>query len=261
VKENKEFHKRLPEVEFVDRITIDVVPRFKTSGLSGDVWRHSAVVRFFHKGEQVHEFSRGRVSYAAAHLSWELDTFADGAVLPSAEIKREETLCDNPGCGNPARVKMYLKREFSSRGEALDPSEQHFRHYRKFCGEHRKRGDASREDCDDNYRDHEILGGSEMPVRTSEKLAQVLHAAGLFDLERRARAFEFDDYKSQHATPIMNLVAALREAGHEDLAQRAIGGEWDSQVWESEEWARSEEGRATLKEAGPVIEKMLGPKN
>ena len=48
-------------------------------------------------------------------------------------------------------------REFSSQGEQLDQNDTHFRHYRKFCDKHKKRGDASREDSDDNYCDHEII--------------------------------------------------------------------------------------------------------
>ncbi len=148
-----EFHKRLPRVEFIDKITIEVVPRYKMSGLSGDEWRHSAVTKFFHKGVEVHEYARHRVRDAVAHLGWEMDSFADGAVLPGEEIEREKTLCDNAGCSAVATSRLYLKEEFSLVGEKLDPEACHFRHYRKFCDEHKKRGDASREDCDDNYEE------------------------------------------------------------------------------------------------------------
>ncbi len=84
-------------------------------------------------------------------------------------------------------------------------------------------------------------------IATKEKLAQVLHARGLFDLERRARAAEYDDFESGSVTPIGDLVAALRQTGDEDLAKRAMEGEWDGTAEESEAWAASPEGREMIR--------------
>ena len=42
--------KPIADDEGPDRITIDPVPRYKTSGLSGDEWRMSYVVRFYRRG-------------------------------------------------------------------------------------------------------------------------------------------------------------------------------------------------------------------
>lgn len=78
---------------------------------------------------------------------------------------------------------------------------------------------------------------AEIRVPTKERLAQVLHAAGLFDMEREAREGRYDDYESWSATPIIDLVATLRLADREDLAQRAINGEWDGTKKEAEQWA------------------------
>jgi hypothetical protein len=75
-------------------------------------------------------------------------------------------------------------------------------------------------------------------IPTKERLAQVLHAAGLLDLERRARAAEFDDFESESATPIVDLVTALEDAGHPELATRARNGEWDATKEEAEAWAK-----------------------
>lgn len=72
--------------------------------------------------------------------------------------------------------------------------------------------------------------------RTKERLAQVLHAAGLFDMEREARAGRYDDYESESATPIIDLVMALEAAGRHDLAERARNGEWDGTKEEGEAW-------------------------
>lgn len=99
-------------------------------------------------------------------------------------------------------------------------------------------------------------------IRTKEILAQALHAAALFDLERRARAGEFDDFESPSATPINDLVGALRavsDAKPDDkdlrdrtmkLALRAMEGEWDGSPEEAEEWMQSPEGRAAVAELG-----------
>ncbi len=85
--------------------------------------------------------------------------------------------------------------------------------------------------------------------RTKERLAQVLHAVGLFDMERKVRAGEYDDYESPNATPIINLVSELRQTGRNDLAQRAMNGEWDGTKEEADEWFEKE-GRSLLGEAG-----------
>lgn len=77
-------------------------------------------------------------------------------------------------------------------------------------------------------------------MSTAEKLAQVLHAAGLFDMERKARLFEYDDYKSSSATPIVRLVRDLQAVGAHDLAKRAMNGEFDATKEESAEWFANE---------------------
>ena len=38
------------EDEYIDEVSVKTIPRFKTSGLSGDVWRKSALVEFKRKG-------------------------------------------------------------------------------------------------------------------------------------------------------------------------------------------------------------------
>ncbi len=82
-----------------------------------------------------------------------------------------------------------------------------------------------------------------MAIATKEKLAQVLHARGLFPMEKLARAGRYDDFESESATPIVDLVAALRANQHHDLVQRAMDGEWDATKEEAEAWAAGAEGR------------------
>jgi hypothetical protein len=78
---------------------------------------------------------------------------------------------------------------------------------------------------------------------TTEKLAQALEATGdanLAQMVQKARAGYYDDFKSELALPIIQLIADLRDKGHEELAQRAMSGEFDSTPEESAAWVAGE---------------------
>lgn len=75
-------------------------------------------------------------------------------------------------------------------------------------------------------------------MTTTERLACALEAAGAPKvMVTAARAGCYDDFQSESATPIMDLVRDLRAAGLYPLAERAMGGEFDSAPDEAEEWA------------------------
>ena len=82
-------------------------------------------------------------------------------------------------------------------------------------------------------------------MRTTEKLAQELHALGLFDMEKKAREGYYDDFKSPLATPIIQLVNDLNSVGATSLAKRAMNGAFDASKEEAEEWF-SKEGKHLL---------------
>ena len=63
-----------------------------------------------------------------------------------------------------------------------------------------------------------------------------MHAAGLFEMEKAARQGRYDDYESEHAMPIGDLVNDLVAAGRRDLAKRAQQGEWDGTKEEGDAW-------------------------
>lgn len=152
---DKYWHKRHGDWEAFDRIELEVVPRYKTSGMSGDEWRTSVLVRFYFKGEVVHERSYSAMKYALMMLGHEWVTKQEP--IPSEVIEIEKTRCDQAGCSAEAVAKYVLKKEYSARGELLDstglPS---WKHYRQFCQKHCERGDCGMEDQDDNY---EVLEG------------------------------------------------------------------------------------------------------
>lgn len=83
-------------------------------------------------------------------------------------------------------------------------------------------------------------------MRSTEKLIQALKENGAPEsLIRRAENEEFNDYKSDSATPIVDLVTALRKHNLTALSQRAMDGEFDGTKEEAEEWFKKE-GRNLL---------------
>jgi hypothetical protein len=143
------FHKRLSDWEAFDRITFDVVPRFKTSGLSGDEWRQHVQVRFWHKGEVV--FETGYRDMRCALALAQSDFLRQQEPIPERVIELEQESCDQPSCPAPPVGRFALKKQTSDRGDYLDMTDQYFGAYRQFCKKHLRRGDCSREDADDNY--------------------------------------------------------------------------------------------------------------
>jgi len=152
---DERFHKRLPRFESFDRFELVVVPRYKTSGLSGDEWRQSIAIRFYFKGELVHEDGAHTMRAAIAFLGWKWATAQEP--IPERVLEIEKTKCDQPSCTNDWTNEYELIEEFSRSGERLDPKDRHFRHYRRFCNRHARRGDCSREDADRNYK---VLNGA-----------------------------------------------------------------------------------------------------
>jgi len=144
------YHKTLSDDEGFDRIEIEQVPRFKTSDMSGDEWRTSAVTRFYRKGKLVSEVSTGRMEVAAAQLGHFFFTLPETCPEPLYLVCEE--VCNQPSCGAPAVVTYRLKEEFSRQGEG--PLPQGSEASRSFCEAHMERGDASREDSMQNYERH-----------------------------------------------------------------------------------------------------------
>ena len=152
---DKLWHKRLPDWEPFDMVTIEVKPRLKTSGMSGDEWRTGVAITLWFKGEAIVEEFR-------TSLDWSLKLLPSiiaehTCPFPQKVIEIERECCDQPSCAEKAVSRYKLKRLFSDQGDALDMSEKaHADYYRQFCRRHLYRGDCSREDCDDNY---EVISG------------------------------------------------------------------------------------------------------
>jgi len=142
------WHKRLKDFESFDKITFEVVPRYKTSGLSGDEWRQHVQVNFWFKGEVVHEAGFGNMRSALMMVGAEWLRAQEP--IPEKVIKLEESgVCDQPSCARMAEGRFLIKRETSQQGDFIEQNT--FKNFRRFCKKHLRRGDCSREDSDDNY--------------------------------------------------------------------------------------------------------------
>lgn len=63
----------------------------------------------------------------------------------------------------------------------------------------------------------------------------------------RAQRGAYSEFFGEFGAPIAQLITDLRAAGAEDLAQRAIDGEFDADDEEAKRWGESSEGQEIFK--------------
>lgn len=134
-----------PDAQGFDEVRIFTVPRYKTSGLSGDEWRISATIQVYRKGVLIHEKSCRNVETAATFLPALLLTLNDDG---KAFYAGEGSTCDQEGCCDKAVITYRLKARYCRDGHKLEPFGIEVR---KFCDRHKHRGDCGLEDADSNY--------------------------------------------------------------------------------------------------------------
>ena len=167
----KLFRPRLDDDAFIDAITIETVPRFKTSGLSGDEWRTSVVATAYRKGRVVKERHVGNIEYAQQMMATN-DWWTDDEAIPEPKLAYD--LCDQPGCSEPWTV-LYrrTKRGCSRCGSRQDEPVGLMDTYQAFCERHAHRGDSHLNDSDDNYEAVEGAHPSEQVVRPEDESPSV----------------------------------------------------------------------------------------
>lgn len=153
---NRPYYTRHKDDEIIDEITLKTVPRYKTSGLSGDEWRISAVVELKRKGEVMYSRAYTSMDVAVSHLPWLMKTWIgdldiDGNRIWHAKIRKDEETCHQPSCAEPSTVIVKLKRQYSREGYWQDLSNHYCEVRRGFCDLHSTRGDGGLEDADRNY--------------------------------------------------------------------------------------------------------------
>lgn len=150
--------------EWFDEVSIRIVPRFKTSGMSGDEWRRSSLIEFKRKGVVIYKKTYGTLEVATA--------FLPGLLISAGEeggYSNNVNLCFQPGCSEQATTEYRLKYRYHQ-GEKLPADDYEYR--RKFCASHAIRGDADYEDSNLNY---ELISGK-VPDR-ADILAQDISPA------------------------------------------------------------------------------------
>lgn len=147
--------KRHDDDEWIDEIRILTVPRYKTSGISGDEWRFSAQVQLLRKGHVLFERSFSKVHYAIDFLPAIQHEYADmgrGSEDVEGSVIDFDRYCFNPGCRADGVVEYELVDEYVSPygiKQGKKPWQGSVR--RRFCEEHANRGDCALEDADSNY--------------------------------------------------------------------------------------------------------------
>lgn len=138
-----------PDAQGFDEVRITTVPRYKTSGLSGDEWRISGRIQLCRKGRVVHEESYRDVETAAKYLPIVIAKAQDEG---KAYYAGEENFCDQEGCSEQATRYLRLKKLMcASQGGCGQEKHKFGEQYRKFCEKHERRGDCGLDDADDNY--------------------------------------------------------------------------------------------------------------
>lgn len=85
-------------------------------------------------------------------------------------------------------------------------------------------------------------------MKTTERLAAALKEANAPEaMVENAYSGKYDDYESDSATPINDLINDCRMFGLEGIRKRAIDGEFDGTREESEAWMERE-GKYLLRE-------------
>jgi hypothetical protein len=109
-----------PDAQAFDEVRIFTVPRYKTSGLSGDEWRVHAEVQFYRKGRLI--FSEGcRDVRTACGLAF--GYYVKGCDDGRAYFAGDGTTCDQEGCAAPATRRFRKLAEFCNSGHETPPSD------------------------------------------------------------------------------------------------------------------------------------------
>lgn len=141
-----------PDAQAFDEIRIYTVPRCKQSEISGDEWRISANVDFYRNGKIVHSHCGLRDVEAATRLL----AYLHGEAIDNGHgyFAGEGEFCDQEGCKEIATATFKLKNKYC---KSCGTKDQFYAErdaqiaVRKFCNRHKRRGDSSLDDMDDNY--------------------------------------------------------------------------------------------------------------
>jgi hypothetical protein len=176
------FDKRHEDDETFDEITIRVVPRFKTSDLSGDEWRVGARIELKRKGVVLWHRFVTRLDTAVRGLPWFVAIAGESANGADEEqwnlaawMAINKVACMQPGCAEKAVNEYRLKK--IKLGRSGDTKEASYDYRVRYCARHSHRGDSDLQDNDANMT---LVSGSGVTAEYAEdeapaRMAGVVH--------------------------------------------------------------------------------------
>ena len=114
----KPTYKRHEDDDWIDEVRIINVPRYKTSGMSGDEWRFSYCVQLMRKGTVLFERSFIKLHYAIDFLPAIQHEYSDkgtGSNDADGNAVDFDKFCFNPGCKDDGVVEYELIDEYYPR--------------------------------------------------------------------------------------------------------------------------------------------------
>ena len=139
-----------PDAQAFDEIKLIVVPRYKSSELSGSEWRISINAEFYRNGQKVHEAWCGHsMDVAVALLASRYYEATDNG---KGYFAGDGIHCDQEGCHEKAKFLYRIKKDFcSGAGKCGQEKKRYSDEHRCFCEKHATRGDSDLKDNDENY--------------------------------------------------------------------------------------------------------------
>lgn len=149
------------EDTFFDKIEVERIERYKTSGMSGDEWRFSWRIRCIRRGRVLvqrwcngHDYAMLLAATAMA-IGWEIVGFHEShpewQIVEPWDDGIEKGICCQPGCPIKATVHYRMKREYDRSCFFSKDLEDDQLWYREFCEKHKRRGDSGLDDGEGNY--------------------------------------------------------------------------------------------------------------
>lgn len=164
---NHVHRQRHPDDHFFDHGEIVLVERYKESGLSGDEWRFSWIIKLFRKDRLLATKTCGGTYYQLAAIELArgialggeilMDLHKDWEVVQKWDPNQEEGICCQPGCIATATIKYRMKSRFDLSCFFSSPIDNGEIYYREFCDRHKERGDGGLDDGMGNYEILETL--------------------------------------------------------------------------------------------------------
>lgn len=185
--------------DLADEIRIVTIPRFKTSGLSGDEWRTNKQFQYLYKGKVVH------TETAPSDMSCAIGFLYKNFILAAEEGKLDDihynsffqTKCQQHGCSEDATAFFTINEMKNPDGTPYPDLliKDKPKYFRGFCNNHLHRGNSDLLDNDSNYTIIKPLDWWSLSDEQIEQLSQFL--LGYFEKAYNLNSF-LSYFQDQH---------------------------------------------------------------